>query len=157
MKSRRSPLSTGRRDRPVIALISCCRKTDASIATRITQLNAAGVGTSVHYPLPVPLMRYYRDKYGYRDGDFPVAQWINTQARYRCPSARMSPPTMQDSSPRLSTSCHSIAQGELPYDRSLDLSYDNVNLKGERLMLLGEPVLSVIIWHWNSAARARTS
>jgi dTDP-4-amino-4,6-dideoxygalactose transaminase len=46
----------------------------------IAKLNAAGVGTSVHYPVPVPLMRYYRDKYGHRDGDFPVAEWISAQA-----------------------------------------------------------------------------
>ncbi len=46
----------------------------------IVKLNAAGVGTSVHYPVPVPLMTYYRDKYGYRDGNFPVAEWISGQA-----------------------------------------------------------------------------
>jgi perosamine synthetase len=46
----------------------------------ILRLNAAGVGTSVHYPVPVPLMRYYRDKYGYADGSFPVAEWISNQA-----------------------------------------------------------------------------
>ena len=46
----------------------------------IARLNAAGVGTSVHYPMPVPLMRYYRQKYGYKDGDFPVAEWISSQA-----------------------------------------------------------------------------
>jgi dTDP-4-amino-4,6-dideoxygalactose transaminase len=46
----------------------------------ILKLNAAGVGTSVHYPAPVPLMRYYREKYGYRDGQFPVAEWISAHA-----------------------------------------------------------------------------
>ncbi|MGH7004305.1 MAG: DegT/DnrJ/EryC1/StrS family aminotransferase [Alphaproteobacteria bacterium] len=46
----------------------------------ILRLNAAGVGTSVHYPVPVPLMRYYRQKYGYRDGQFPVAEWISARA-----------------------------------------------------------------------------
>jgi len=46
----------------------------------IERLNAAGVGTSVHYPMPVPLMLYYRKKYGYKDGDFPVAEWISSQA-----------------------------------------------------------------------------
>lgn len=46
----------------------------------ILRLNAAGVGTSVHYPVPVPLMRYYRDKYGYKDGDFPAAEWISSRA-----------------------------------------------------------------------------
>jgi len=46
----------------------------------ILRLNAAGVGTSVHYPVPVPLMRYYREKYGYRDGQFPVAEAISAGA-----------------------------------------------------------------------------
>ncbi len=46
----------------------------------ILRLNAAGVGTSVHYPVAVPLMRYYREKYGYRDGQFPVAEAISARA-----------------------------------------------------------------------------
>jgi perosamine synthetase len=46
----------------------------------IFQLNEAGVGTSVHYPIPVPLSGYYRSKYGYRDSDFPVAKWISDRA-----------------------------------------------------------------------------
>jgi perosamine synthetase len=46
----------------------------------IGRLNAAGVGTSVHYPIAVPLARYYREKYGYRAGDFPVAEWISNNA-----------------------------------------------------------------------------
>ncbi len=46
----------------------------------IMQLNAAGVGTSLHYPVPVPLMRYYREKYGYNDGEFPVSEWISGSA-----------------------------------------------------------------------------
>jgi dTDP-4-amino-4,6-dideoxygalactose transaminase len=36
-------------------------------------LNDRGVGTSVYYPKPVPLLTYYREKYGYNDGEFPVA------------------------------------------------------------------------------------
>ncbi len=39
----------------------------------IARLNAEGIGTSVYYPQPVPRMTYYRDKYGWRDGAFPVA------------------------------------------------------------------------------------
>jgi perosamine synthetase len=46
----------------------------------IERLNAAGVGTSVHYPVAVPLARYYREKYGYQPGDFPVAEWISSSA-----------------------------------------------------------------------------
>lgn len=46
----------------------------------ILKINDAGVGTSVHYPVPVPLTSFYRGKYGYSDGDFPVAEWISNHA-----------------------------------------------------------------------------
>jgi len=39
-------------------------------------LKARGVGTSIHYPGAVPLFTYYRNKYGYRQGQFPVAEWL---------------------------------------------------------------------------------
>ena len=42
----------------------------------ILRLNARGVGTSVHYPLALPLASYYRSRYGATAGDFPVAEWI---------------------------------------------------------------------------------
>jgi perosamine synthetase len=40
-------------------------------------LNAAGVGTSVYYPQPVPRMKYYRQKYGYDGGKYPTAEAIS--------------------------------------------------------------------------------
>lgn len=40
-------------------------------------LNAAGVGTSVYYPQPVPRMRYYREKYGYDPAKFAQAAAIS--------------------------------------------------------------------------------
>jgi dTDP-4-amino-4,6-dideoxygalactose transaminase len=43
----------------------------------IKYLNDNGVGTSIYYPHPVPYMTFYRQKYGYRDGDFPVAARIS--------------------------------------------------------------------------------
>lgn len=43
----------------------------------IAAINGAGIGTSIYYPRPVPLMTYYRKKYGFGDGDFPVASWIS--------------------------------------------------------------------------------
>lgn len=43
----------------------------------ILALNADGVGTSVHYPVALPLSKFYRTKYGYQDSDFPVAKWIS--------------------------------------------------------------------------------
>ena len=41
------------------------------------RLRKRGVGTSVYYPRPVPLMSYYQRKYGYSNDDFPVASWIS--------------------------------------------------------------------------------
>lgn len=43
----------------------------------INYLNKAGVGTSVYYPQAVPHFTYYRNKYGYKRGSFPVASWIS--------------------------------------------------------------------------------
>jgi perosamine synthetase len=43
------------------------------------ELKAANIGTSVHYPGAVPLMTYYREKYGYKAGQFPVAEWLAAQ------------------------------------------------------------------------------
>lgn len=43
----------------------------------IASLKAQGVGTSIYYPRPVPAMTYYREKYGTRTGDFPVAERIS--------------------------------------------------------------------------------
>ncbi len=43
----------------------------------VARLNAAGVGTSVYYPHPVPHMTYYREKYGYGTGAFPAAARIS--------------------------------------------------------------------------------
>jgi perosamine synthetase len=45
----------------------------------VRELNRMGVGTSVHYPSAVPLLSYYREKYGYRPGQFPVAEWLADQ------------------------------------------------------------------------------
>jgi len=43
----------------------------------VNNLKARGVGSSVYYPMPVPLLTYYREKYGAKEGQFPVAQWIS--------------------------------------------------------------------------------
>lgn len=45
----------------------------------VKHLNAAGIGTSVHYPAAVPMFTYYREKYGHRPGQFPVAEWLADQ------------------------------------------------------------------------------
>lgn len=42
-------------------------------------LTALGIGTSIHYPSAVPMLTYYRERYGYRSGQFPVAEWLASQ------------------------------------------------------------------------------
>jgi dTDP-4-amino-4,6-dideoxygalactose transaminase len=46
----------------------------------VGQLNAAGIGTSIYYPQPVPRLGYYRAKYGYDAGRFPNAAKISDQS-----------------------------------------------------------------------------
>ncbi|MEM7071106.1 MAG: DegT/DnrJ/EryC1/StrS aminotransferase family protein [Pseudomonadota bacterium] len=38
-------------------------------------LSAQNIGVSVHYPNAIPLLTYYKQKYRYRDQDFPNAKW----------------------------------------------------------------------------------
>ncbi len=45
----------------------------------VAWLKENGIGSSVHYPSAVPLFSYYREKYGYRPGQFPVAEWLAAQ------------------------------------------------------------------------------
>jgi perosamine synthetase len=46
----------------------------------VAALNAAGVGTSVYYPQPVPRMKYYREKYGYDAARYPVATEVSDRS-----------------------------------------------------------------------------
>ncbi len=48
-------------------------------AAVIENLNADGIGTSVHYPRPVPAMKYYAERYGYTPGQYPVSEWLAEQ------------------------------------------------------------------------------
>ena len=41
----------------------------------IEQFNAAGIGTGIHYPIPVHLQTPYK-ALGYKPGDFPVSEKI---------------------------------------------------------------------------------
>jgi len=43
----------------------------------IRHLNGHGVGTSIYYPRPVPHFSYYKQKYGYKGSEFPVARRIS--------------------------------------------------------------------------------
>jgi perosamine synthetase len=46
-------------------------------AELVAALTAAGVGTSLYYPQPVPRMTYYREKYGYDAASYPNAEAIS--------------------------------------------------------------------------------
>jgi dTDP-4-amino-4,6-dideoxygalactose transaminase len=48
--------------------------------TVVARLNAAGIGTSIYYPHPVPRLAYYRDKYGYDANLFTQAARISDQS-----------------------------------------------------------------------------
>lgn len=43
----------------------------------VDRLKARGVGTSIYYPRPVPHMTWYRQKYGFRDDQFPQASRLS--------------------------------------------------------------------------------
>jgi dTDP-4-amino-4,6-dideoxygalactose transaminase len=45
----------------------------------VAELKSNGIGSSVHYPSAVPLFSYYREKYGHKNGQFPVAEWLADQ------------------------------------------------------------------------------
>ncbi|MGE0879162.1 MAG: DegT/DnrJ/EryC1/StrS family aminotransferase [Acidimicrobiia bacterium] len=46
----------------------------------VEHLRANGVGTSVYYPSAVPMLTYYRQKYGYTADQFPNAHAISTRS-----------------------------------------------------------------------------
>jgi dTDP-4-amino-4,6-dideoxygalactose transaminase len=49
----------------------------AQRAAIITELKSRGVGVSVYYPVPIPLAKYYREKYGAQPAQFPNALRIS--------------------------------------------------------------------------------
>jgi perosamine synthetase len=49
-------------------------------AAIIESMKASGVGTSVYYPVPIPLSAYYQKKYGARHASFPNASRISNQS-----------------------------------------------------------------------------
>jgi dTDP-4-amino-4,6-dideoxygalactose transaminase len=44
----------------------------------LSALNAENIGTGVHY-IPLHLHPYYQDTYGWKEGDFPNAEWIGAR------------------------------------------------------------------------------
>ncbi|MHC4416729.1 MAG: DegT/DnrJ/EryC1/StrS family aminotransferase [Planctomycetota bacterium] len=43
-------------------------------------LGRRGIGVSVYYPKPIPLLGYYRRKYGFADNSFPVASHLSAHS-----------------------------------------------------------------------------
>ena len=43
------------------------------VAKFFVNLKKAGIGVQIHY-IPIHLQPYYRDKFGYKEGDFPEAE-----------------------------------------------------------------------------------
>lgn len=43
----------------------------------VSRMKESGVGTSVYYPRPVPLMTYYKEKYGYSEKDYPNSSKVS--------------------------------------------------------------------------------
>lgn len=58
----------------VVALPASLRAARNAI---VMDLKAAGIGTSIYYPNPVPRMRYYREKYGYDAARYPNAEAVS--------------------------------------------------------------------------------
>jgi dTDP-4-amino-4,6-dideoxygalactose transaminase len=59
--------------------VRLCGRLRAHRDRMVARLNEAGVGTSVHYPQPVPRMTYYRHKYGDDPAGFPGAASISDE------------------------------------------------------------------------------
>ena len=55
-------------------------ETSARRADIMTELRTRGVGTSVYYPVPLPLSKYYQEKYGAAASAFPNALRISNQS-----------------------------------------------------------------------------
>jgi dTDP-4-amino-4,6-dideoxygalactose transaminase len=55
-------------------------RTASRRAQLLTELKQRGIGTSVYYPVPVPLSKYYREKYRAEPSAFPNARRISDQS-----------------------------------------------------------------------------
>lgn len=74
------PMSLGKADSARYCInVTLPRDTGPDRTDLIHLLNADGIGTSIHYPVALPLSRYYREKYTFRLEDFTVANWIATR------------------------------------------------------------------------------
>jgi dTDP-4-amino-4,6-dideoxygalactose transaminase len=46
----------------------------------INKLNSLGIGTSIYYPKPIPLISYYKKKFNYKKKQFPNAEIFSYQS-----------------------------------------------------------------------------
>lgn len=71
----REPDHRGRHGRHLYTLWFDWKRLGLGRAELITSLRALGIGIGWHFPV-LHLQRYYRLKYGYVPGEFPIAEWI---------------------------------------------------------------------------------
>ena len=56
------------------------KKNNYNRTSIIKNLNKNGIGTSIYYPKPVPLMSYYKKKYNYKNSEFKNALKISERS-----------------------------------------------------------------------------
>lgn len=56
------------------------KKNNSNRTSIIKNLNKNGIGTSIYYPKPVPLMSYYKKKYNYKNSEFINALKISERS-----------------------------------------------------------------------------
>ncbi len=61
----------------------------------LSALHAEGIGTGVHYR-PVHLHPYYRERFGFRAGDFPNAEWVGARTLSLPFSTKLTDDDVQD-------------------------------------------------------------
>ncbi len=74
----------------------------------VARMRELGVGTGWHFP-PVHLQRYYRERYGYARGSFPVAELIGE----RTVSIPMSPALTDEQVERVVSALHAVLRPSL--------------------------------------------
>lgn len=71
-------------------------------------LTAAGIGSSIYYPQPVPRMTYYRHKYGYDPGRWPHAARLSDQSIALPVGPHLTSDDMSDIAESLTTSLEAV-------------------------------------------------
>jgi dTDP-4-amino-4,6-dideoxygalactose transaminase len=69
----------------------------------MNDLKARGIGTSVHYPVPLPLSGYYKAKYGADDAAFRNARRLSDRSIALPVGPHLTPDDMQTLASELKT------------------------------------------------------